>query len=132
MHKANGFTLMELLIVAVIAGTLATIGLPIYSNYINDAKKNSALNSLKIIGLAQSEYASEFQEYFCMASSLNNHNAEITTNLLGGKNLLIADFNYKTTAIPPSTNCSIDNGYKLIATDNNISVCLDHLNNEGC
>ena len=46
MHQQKGFTLIELLIVVAIIGTLATLGLPMYSKYQTRAKVTAALAEL--------------------------------------------------------------------------------------
>ena len=46
MHKHKGFTLVELLIVVVIVGILATIGIPSYRDYVRRANRSAAKSVL--------------------------------------------------------------------------------------
>ena len=54
----KGFTLIELLAVIVILAVIALIAIPIVMNIIEDAKKNSAINSAKL-------YVDGLSKYLC-------------------------------------------------------------------
>ena len=60
MTKSSGFTLIELLVVVAIIGILAAVGVVAYSGYTSAAKKKSTENVMMQIGLAQTEYYSDF------------------------------------------------------------------------
>tara|TARA_B110000914_G_scaffold123002_1_gene107393 strand:+ start:236 stop:751 length:516 start_codon:yes stop_codon:yes gene_type:complete len=47
--KINGFTLIELLIVVAIIGVLAAVGVPMYNDYVANAKRDATLYSHKTI-----------------------------------------------------------------------------------
>lgn len=61
MKKA--FTLIELLIVIVIIGVLATIAIPAYQSYVDKAKWSEAINVLGALRQACEEYRVETGEY---------------------------------------------------------------------
>lgn len=59
----SGFTLLELLFVLAIIGTLASIAIPAYSNYINQARIAVAETDLKNISLRLDAYQLEFNGF---------------------------------------------------------------------
>ncbi|HHY16401.1 MAG TPA: prepilin-type N-terminal cleavage/methylation domain-containing protein [Firmicutes bacterium] len=59
----RGFTLMELMIVIVIIGVLAAIGVPAYNNYVNKAKAAACLSNRRTIATAMGLYYAEHTTY---------------------------------------------------------------------
>lgn len=55
----RGFTLMELMIVIVIIGVLAAIGVPAYKNYVSDAKNSACEANKRAIETAAGMYYME-------------------------------------------------------------------------
>jgi len=53
LHNRTGFTLVELIIVIVIVGTLVAIAVPLYSHYSETAKVQEAVGMIKAIRTSQ-------------------------------------------------------------------------------
>ena len=68
---SSGFTLIELLVVVAILGILAAIGILSYNGYVDSSKKKSAENIMMQIGLAQTEYYSDYSTYYETSSGSN-------------------------------------------------------------
>lgn len=58
-RHANGFTIVELLVVVAILGIIGAIAIPIYSNYIASAKRESANASLEQFPILLESYRAE-------------------------------------------------------------------------
>ena len=52
LRNQKGFTLMELMIVIVIIGVLAAIGVPAYNSYVAKAKKTVCFTNLRVLNTA--------------------------------------------------------------------------------
>ena len=63
MNKAKGFTLIELMIVVVVAAILMTIALPAYQDYIRKAKRSDAMDALMTIQQQQERYRANNTSY---------------------------------------------------------------------
>ena len=62
--RSSGFTLIELLVVVAIIGILAAVGIVAYTGYVSSAKIKSTENIMQQIGLAQTEYYSDYAVYY--------------------------------------------------------------------
>lgn len=63
MKKQNGFTLVELMIVVVIIGILASIGYPAYSNYVTRGKLVEATSALSDARVKMEQYFQDNRTY---------------------------------------------------------------------
>lgn len=99
--EMKGFTLIELMIVVLIVGIIASIAMPAYSAYITNAKLTEALTTLRSTGNAMEinlsatnvyicDKSSWHSKYFSYECSANASGYTITANGLGD----IANYSY--------------------------------------
>lgn len=70
-HKLQqGFTLIELMIVVVIIGILASIALPAYDNYVRRGKRGEGMSAVHTVLEAQERYYSDHRRYTATLSDL--------------------------------------------------------------
>lgn len=77
-HRRSAFTLIELLVVIAIIAILAAILFPVFAKAREKARMTSCLSNCKQLGLAQMQYASDYDGKFC------GHNANWEVNKDGG------------------------------------------------
>ena len=122
--RSRGFTLIELLVVVAIIGILAGIGIVAYSGYVEASKKKSAENIMMQIGLAQTEYYSDYSAYYETSSGSNCtpdsgssdniekdllSNADLITDEIGFEMCIVrvsAPSNFKIIGKSNSSNCT--------------------------
>jgi prepilin-type N-terminal cleavage/methylation domain-containing protein len=61
--RAQGFTLVELMIVVAIIGVLAAVAIPSFQNYQLTSKRAEAFANLSALGRAQKSYYAEFSNF---------------------------------------------------------------------
>jgi len=134
---SSGFTLIELLVVVAILGILAAIGIVSYNGYVDSSKKKSAQNIMMQIALAQTEYYSDYSEYYktgngatCTPSSGSSDEiekdllskADLITDEIGFEMCIVlasAPSNFKIIGKQTSSNCTITvDGNQTVARDN--------------
>ena len=92
--KSSGFTLIELLVVVAILGVIGAISTISYQGYISSTEKKSAVNLMRQISLAQTEFYSNNQSYYptngaaCSTPNVAKSQA-IEDDLLNGSKIII-------------------------------------------
>ena len=122
----KGFTLMELMIVVVLIGILSTIGIVMFGDTQDSAKKKVAEVSTSSIHLAQQEYISNNGSYYYTSGGCSSSTTQqIIADLFdGNKDLSEKDFYYCISGSPNS------NTFKITAKNiiNNCQVMRDEKN----
>lgn len=67
MRKTRGYTLLELVIVVVIASVLATLAMNVYGNYTYRARRAEGREMLLRVASAQERYYTNFNRYGALA-----------------------------------------------------------------
>ena len=103
----KGFTLIEVLVVAVIVAILAAVAIPAYSGYITSSRSRVALNTAGVIAAAVAAYVSEFPGF----------DAEDIDDTSGGDQMEIGAGSGNTVTIPANYTASIDGNDVLVQSD---------------
>jgi prepilin-type N-terminal cleavage/methylation domain-containing protein len=110
----KGFTLIEVLVVAVIVAILAAVAIPAYSGYIQSSKTRVAQNVAGTIASALAAYYSEFPEFALPADAP------------AGGLVQIGSGSGNSVRLPVDYTCSVDasNVYIEMPSDTSISVTM--------
>tara|TARA_B100000242_G_scaffold286911_1_gene253056 strand:+ start:418 stop:843 length:426 start_codon:yes stop_codon:yes gene_type:complete len=105
----KGFTLIELLVVVAVIGILSSVGIMSYNGYIKSSRQSSAKNTLMQIGLAQTEYFSNYSYYYnssesCADSYSDSDHEDIGDNLFDNIKYIDKSINFGFCIIEDSGN----------------------------
>lgn len=74
----QGFTLIELMIVVVIVGILASVAMPAYDNYVRKGKRGEGISAIQTVLEAQERYYADHRTYASNLTDLGLANPYIT------------------------------------------------------
>ena len=94
-----GFTIVELIIVMVVIGILAAIGIVSYSSTLSRGKMNSAVSSANQVRLKLGEYYTDNNKYPA-SPTIDTNGPSVTTYLTSiNSNSLVTEFNLMVGAV---------------------------------
>jgi prepilin-type N-terminal cleavage/methylation domain-containing protein len=96
LKSQKGFTLVEVIVVAVIVAVLAAVAIPLYINYVNDSRINSANNAAGAVAS------------FCGAC-VSATGANVPAAAVTGPGTITCAGNNTTVAVPPQITVTITN-----------------------
>ena len=111
MSRSAGFTLIELMIVAVIVGILAAIAVPAYQNYVMRSRRTDAFNVLTSLSQAQERWRSNNPSYADNLATLLPDQSAATVFLSPDKHYAVTMAPYAATGV-----ASYAVGYQITAT----------------
>jgi len=79
-RNQKGFTLMELMVVIVIVAILAAVAVPLYINYVKDARRTEAKAAIGAVATAMEEYFLKNDKYTKVVAELTQESPR-NTNL---------------------------------------------------
>lgn len=112
LKNEKGFSLIELLVVVVIIGIVATLSIPALRKSIRAAEDHSAISNIRTMGQAQANFYSQSSRY-ARLTELNTSQGSVLGSDVG-TDIVRGPFLYTLTTEP--TDDALKNGFTVLAT----------------
>lgn len=106
VKNQKGFTLVEVIVVAVIVAVLAAVAIPLYNGYIRDSRINVANN---IAGSVASAAGATFQQGLTVPQG-DLDSVVVMPGLNGTDNVINVPAGYTVTIADPAVTCAHSSG----------------------
>ena len=132
LHYFCGFTLLELIAVLAIVGTLALISFPVYTHYLVKTRRAQAIVALLDVALGMERYAVVHHSYAGATLSAVQVNTYTDSQAYQLQISQATDSNYQLQAVPQGTQlkdiaCGIlglnESGRKTISGNADVADC---------
>lgn len=111
-NKANGFTLIELMIVVAIVSILATVAYPAYMQYVVKAKRSAAQSFMMSVANKQEQFMLDSRSYASDPNALNTLQLAVPADVSCCYAISVAASSpppvYRITAIPTGSQLTND------------------------
>jgi len=109
-RNLTGFTLLELIVVVIVIGILATIAIPGYQNVVNNTREREAKTNLKLIYNAQKMFRLDKNKYSGTIAGLSDYIPDPDTEVYDytvTDSAQVPDHTFKAQAAPKTgfTSC---------------------------
>ncbi len=111
LKKENGFSLIELLIVVVIIGIIASLAVPALQKSIRATENQAAYSALRTMGQAQASYYSQGNRYARLDELNVSQNGALGATT--GTDILRGTFRYQLTTDP--SDSTLQTSYTILA-----------------
>ena len=116
MEQNRGFTLIELMIVVIIIGVLASIAYPAYRNYMSQSRRSDAQIALTQAAAAQEKFFSDCRTYTDKVTAA--YNQDCTVRGLNITGALSAERHYLLSVLAATASCPLATCFEMIADPN--------------